>query len=315
MGLVYDPVSKNASGGTELMFRGLEARLSADLASKISIGRAVMLFHQDPTIRIYWCHNLPGQMNISEVSENRIMHEQNRWQFMDRIVFVSEWQKQRYIDHWKLTEDDLKRVHVLENAITPIVPHQKPKDGPIKLIYTSVPERGLGLLYHVFNELAEKYNIELDVYSSYKIYGIPHADNVHRNVIELCKAHPKINYNTSVPNAEIHKALESAHIFAYPCSFLETSCIAMIEAMSAKCLCVHPDIAGLPETANGHTNMYEHKRIPRDHYLAFKEALENAIIQYQAGDIDHLQAQKEYVDEKYSWDNRIIQWEDYIKGL
>lgn len=312
--IVYDPVNLNAASGTELMLRGLEKRVDPELLKSFSIGRAIMMFKDHPTTRIYWTHNLPGQMGIREVSENVAMNATNRWKFHDKIVFVSEWQKQQYINHYKLTDEEQTRLKVLPNAIIPIPEHTKPNDK-IRLIYMSVPERGLDLLYHAFERLAPKYNIELEVFSSYKIYGIPQVDIVHRQTLDKVRSHPKIKYHGTVSNQEIHHALQRAHIFAYPSTFLETSCIAMIEAMSAKCLCVHSDIAALPETAAGFTNMYEFNRNRFEHINKFEVELEKAIQQYQAGNIQHLDKQKQYVDEKYNWGNRIVEWNDYLRGL
>lgn len=314
MSIVYDPVSLNAASGTELMLRGLDARVDKTLIKSFSIGRAIMLMKDNPNTRIYWTHNLPGQMGIREVSEHLAMHPQNRWKFMDKIVFVSEWQKQQYINHYKLTSDDEFRLKVLKNAIVPIADHDKPTDK-IRLIYMSVPERGLALLYDVFEKIAPKYNVELEVFSSYKIYGIPQTDIVHRQTLDKVKAHPKIKYHGTVSNAEIHKALQRSHIFAYPSTFLETSCIAMIEAMSAKCLCVHSGIAAMPETAAGFTSMYPFIRNRAEHADLFQAKLEAAIQAYASGNAPDMSEQKRYTDETHSWDIRTEQWNDYLRSL
>ena len=309
MPIVYDPVNKNAASGTEQMLRGLEARADSALLQPFSIGRAIMLF--DPNShKVYWTHNIPPQMGIREVSEQKALHIDNRWKYVDNIVFVSDWQKQRYNEYFKFSEADQKRFTVLRNAITPIAPHTKPTDK-IRLIYMSVPERGLAMLYDVFEKIAPKYNIELEVFSSYKIYGIPNADQVHRRVLDKVKAHPKIKYHGTVSNQQIHQALQRAHIFAYPSTFLETSCMSLIEAMSAGCICVHPDLAALPETAAGYTNMYEFNKNRAIHAEVFQAALEKAISQVGRD----MSTQQSYVNNLYSWDTRIQEWNTYLKGL
>ena len=85
--------------------------------------------------------------------------------------------------------------------------------------------------------------------------------------------------------------------------------------MSAGCLCVHSDIAALPETAAGFTNMYPHTRNHWEHINMFQIELERAILQYQSGDISHLAKQKEYIDGSYSWDLRVTQWNDYLESI
>lgn len=314
MSVVYDPGSINAAGGTELMLRGLESRLDKQLADRYSIGRAIMLFPKDNKTKIYWTHNLPGQMNISEVSESRALHSSNRWNFVDKIVYVSDWQKQVYQKYYNFNQQDQARFKVLRNAITPIPAHTKPTDK-IRLIYMSVPERGLFLLLNVFDKIASKYpNVELEVFSSYKLYGMPQRDVDFKNLFTRMASNPQIKYHGTVSNQEIHNALQRVHIFAYPSTFLETSCIALVEAMSAGCLCVHSDIAALPETAAGYTNMYSFDKNRVNHEVAFERKLEEAILQVQSGNTSHLVAQKEYINSNYSWNARIEEWNNYLEN-
>lgn len=314
MAVIIDYVAANAASGTELMMKGLDQRLSKDLNDKFSIGRAVGLFKHNPTVNIYWTHNLPTQRIIPEIEEHQTLNSPDRWSIIDGVVFVSEWQKQEYIKHYNFTELDYPYLKVLKNAIIPIEPHTKPS-GNIKLIYTSVPERGLQILYNVFEVLSKKYNdIELDVYSSYKIYGIPKADLVHKKAIDACRAHPKINYYGTVSNSEIRKGFKQAHIFAYPSKFQETSCISLIEAMSAGCVCVHPDIAGLSETAGGYTNMYETPKNLGEYHVFLERALEQAIDQVRSGCVD-TSKQIQFANNEYSWDNRIVEWNDYLREM
>lgn len=309
MPVVYDSVNKNAASGTEQMLRGLEQRADKALFQSFSIGRAIMLF--DPkTLKIYWTHNIPGQMGIPEVSENKALHPDNRWKYVDNIVFVSEWQKQKYIEHFKFTEQDQNRFIVLKNAIIPIPCHKKPQ-GKIKLIYTSVPQRGLDVLYYAFEKLSNKYDIELDVFSSYKIYGVPDVDKVYSQILNKVKEHPKINYYGTVSNNTIRQALQNSHIFAYPSTFLETSCISLIEAMSAGCICVHSDIAALPETSAGYTQMYQYPKNKKEHVEVFEYELEKAILSVDTS----TQEQKLFADSTYSWDTRAAEWDQYLKSL
>ena len=85
--------------------------------------------------------------------------------------------------------------------------------------------------------------------------------------------------------------------------------------MSAKCLCVHSDNGALPETSSGHTNMYQYWVNQEQHEAAFEQALEKTIKQYLNGDISHLDAQKQYVDSKYSWDVVLPEWKNYLNSL
>lgn len=309
MPIFYDKTSLKANGGSELMMRGLEARIPQDILNKFSIGRALMLFDQKLP-RIYWTHNLPGQLKeIPEVNEEYVLVNRNRWKYHDFIVFVSEWQKQEYIKYYGMRPTEHKRLKVILNSIVPITEHIKPNNSTLRIIYTSVPNKGLDILYPVFKQLCLKYDIELEVYSSFKLYGMQDVDyHNHTQLLAKIKLDPKVIYHAYGTNEEVKQSLQRAHIYALPSTYQETSCIALIEAMSAKCLCVHPEYAALPETANNYTNMYKYSSNVEEHRSNFSVALENTIVQYLKKDVQHLDQQKEYVDEKYSWNNAVDMW-------
>jgi glycosyltransferase involved in cell wall biosynthesis len=205
---------------------------------------------------------------------------------------------------------------VIQNAINPVQVNveEKPKDK-VKIIYHTTPHRGLNILYTVFEILAKEFDfIELDVYSSFKIYGWEVRDEQYKEVFDKCREHPQINYHGSVSNDEVKKALAQAHIFAYPSIWQETSCISLMEAMSAGCLCVHPNYAALPETAANWTQMYQWNEDINAHAGMFHANLRNAILVAKNG-WGGAFAQKNYADIFYSWDNRQNQWISFLKEL
>jgi len=316
MPVLFDKINENAFSGTELTMRKVNELLDPVLSEKVAIARDIKLLENDSRPRIYWVHGIPGDTPANPAIENRTIRDPaTRWNYIDRIVFVSEWQQAQYAKQYKLTPKELKeRTCVIRNAIHPIEAHTKPS-GKIKLIYTSVPVRGLNVLYQVFSEIADRYpNVELDVYSSFNIYGIPHMDKRFERLFDALRAHPQINYYGTVSNSELREALKQSHIFAYPSTFMETSCVALIEAMSAGLLCVHSSIAGLPETAAGHTNMYEWCTSPT-HEKRFAEHLERAIKQYINGNLSGIPAQQQYINDNYSWDVRMEEWNNFIKEI
>lgn len=315
MPIIYDSISKSAKGGTELMMRGLEERLDPELSKHFSIGRALMMF--DPkSIRVYWTHNLPNQLfRIPAVNERSLLNKTCRWMYNDNIVFVSEWQKQEYIRYYEIKPFEYSRLKVIHNTITPVAEHAKPS-GKLRIIYTSVPNKGLAVLYPVFKRLAQKYPIELEVYSSFALYGMENVDYMEcQELLDTVKQDPSVIYHKYGTNQQVLASLQNSHIYACPSTYLETSCIALIEAMSAKCLCVHANNGALPETSAAHTNMYEYHSNQQQHEAAFEIALEKTINQYLSGDISHLNAQKQYVDSKYSWSVVLPQWEDHLTSL
>jgi glycosyltransferase involved in cell wall biosynthesis len=307
MAFAKDTLSKNANGGTELMGRGLLNRLPSELLDNFQIFSSRVEEELDPTkIRILWLHDLPGDP-ASEHLKN------GGWNKFHRLVFVSNWQMQAYIQHYDIP---WSKCMVLQNAIVPIDEHEKPTDK-IRLAYWSTPHRGLNILIPVFQKLCEKYdNIELDVYSSFKLYGWDDQDKHFQPLFDACEADPKIHYHGTVSNEVLRENLKYAQIFAYPSIWPETSCICLMEAMSAGLLCVHPNYAALYETSANWTNMYQWHEDPSQHASHFYAALDASIESLNnEGVQSRLLSQKSYVNVFYNWQLRSFQWEQFLISL
>lgn len=309
-GVSSDPVediAANAKGGTELMRDELFKRISPELLEHFQIicSRPTML--DNSKIKVLWCHDLPEDPYVRNLAD-----PEYRKQF-DLFVFVSNWQAEQYK---RVLGVPYEKSYVIENAITPLEVGNKSKDK-IKLIYTPTPHRGLELLVPVFKKLCEHFdNLELDVFSSFKLYGWEHRDEQHRKVIDECKEHPNINYHGTVSNEEVRKALAESHIFAYPSIWPETSCLCLIEAMSAKCIAVHPNYAALPDTAGGLTMMYQWSEDIQTHANRFGSTLVTAIRYAQAEEVNPiLDFTKTYTDYRFSWERRATTWENVLSAL
>lgn len=313
MSVVYkiekNELNQKARGGTELMQERLHSSLPADLLDQFQLIPS-RVREIDPNRKaILWLHDLPND------PESQHLADPNLRKRFAKIVAVSDWQMQLYNVVLGLPYSESV---VLKNAIYPIDISEKEYDGTVRIIYHTTPHRGLGILVPVFEKLAERYdNIELDVYSSFAIYGWEQRDEPYRELFERCKSHPKINYHGSVSNEAIREALKRSHIFAYPSVWPETSCLAAIEAFSAKNVVVCPNYAALPETAAGFANMYQWTENHNDHANKFYNVLENAIVQIQKNGPDQarLNFQKQYFDAVYNWDTRALQWKAMLESL
>ncbi len=248
------------------------------------------------------------------------MYDQLRdggWKMFDKLVFVSYWQKQQFQDYLGIPSSASV---VLKNAITPIEDHVKP-DDKVRLIYFSTPHRGLDLLYSVYKPLSKEFsNIELNVYSSFDLYSWPERDKPYIGLFDKLRGHKAINYNKSVSNEVIREELKKNHILAYPSTWQETSCLVLMEAMSAGLLCVHSSLAALPETSMNLTMMYDYHEDPQKHAEIFYAQLRAAIIAYsnpntRAQIKGNLTTQKLLTNSVYGWNGRGRQWQHLLKSM
>lgn len=274
---VRDEMTKNAMGGTELLAHRLVNNVDTKLMKGWQIHQSRVGDRDSSKRQILWCHDLAEDPAVAHLGKD------DGWKMYDKIVFVSSWQQEQYkIYH------DVPYSHgvVIPNAIEAIEEHQKPQDETIRLIYTSTPHRGLTLLFAAFEVLAKRYpNIHLDVYSSFKLYGWGERDKQFNLIFDKCNNHPQVTYHGSQTNTVVRKALKRSDIFAYPSIWKETSCLCLIEAMSAGLQCVHSNLAALPETSMGLTNMYGYVEDPQEHVNIFAAHLDSVIRVHQ----QHLQ--------------------------
>lgn len=306
--IAEDEQSKNSHGGTETMKRTLYAKLPPELRDKFQF-ICSRVREVDPTRpSILWLHDLAQDPEV-----NHLKDPESRARFA-KLVFVTNWQMAIYN---QLLGVPYSESVVLRNAITPIPMHTKPQDK-IRLIYHTTPHRGLELLVPVFEKIYQDVtkNIHLDVFSSFAIYGWDARDDAYKHVIDRCKNHPAITYHGYQPNEKVREALQQAHIFAYPCIWPETSCLSVIEAMSAGCQVLCPNYAALGETCANFAHMYQWHEDHNTHANIFAHWLVAVIKKVDKQPLDdRMKFQKTYFDMFYNWDLRVNQWIGLLNSL
>jgi len=256
-------------------------------------------------LQVFWTQDMPNSP--------RFLSDERARSGFDGIVFVSYWQQTVFALNAGVP---FSAGTVIKNAVDPIPVTEKPSDI-IRMIYQSVPDRGLEILVPVFDELTKEYdNIELDVYSNFDLYAQTHRNENYEQLFEACRNHEKINYFGTRPNSEVRDAVSKAHIFAYPSTWLETSCMSAMEAMTGRCVMVAPLHGALSETMANYAISYSWTEDREEHKRRFRAGLIEAIESIGTHDMDaHLDEQKRYADKFYSWENRAGEWINYIDSL
>ena len=290
--------SKDAKGGSELIYGRVKERVPDDLWNYFQIILSRVRDYEDKP-KILWFQDTSKDQEIQFLKKKE---ERDKY---ERFIFPSDWSLEKF--HLDLGVEYEKSV-VLKNAIEPIPAHTKPKEGPTRLTYISTPHRGLDVLIAAFRA-AKFENVELDIYSSFKIYGWEEADKDWEPLYNACKDTPNVNYHGTVSNEEIRSALQQTHILAYPNIFQETACISVIEAMSAGCVVVCPNLAALPETCANFAWMYGYVQDRIEHARKFSHVLRDAIDLFWEPSVQaRLTFQKQYFDMHYDIDTTAKHW-------
>ena len=299
-------------GGTELIYDRVMERIDDKLKEEfIIIPQRVREEHlKDDRKKILWLHDLP-----EDPESQHLGNEENRKQF-SKFVFPSNWALWDF--HQKLGvpyEDSI----VIQNAIEPFEPHDKPKSDNKKIVYFSTPHRGLNILESVIRLMEETRNdFEVDVYSSFKLYGRDQQDDIpeYRELYDRLGELKTVNYYGSVTNDVIRESLKGTHILAYPSTYRETSCLVAIEALAAGCLAVVPNYAALPETCKDFTKMYQWVPDERQHAAMHYHYLCNALNTFWSDQVQSiLELQTVYFNYFYSMDMCALKWNNMLMSL
>jgi glycosyltransferase involved in cell wall biosynthesis len=224
-------------------------------AGPADLGRAIREVIPRGKPLVLWTGHAPDQPAVVGLRDPEILAP---W---DRIVCVSDWQKRMFHERLHVP---LERMEILRNGIAPAFQNMfataeqlaTAKQGPLRLTYTSTPFRGLAVLLACFPAIYKRHpDCQLDVYSSMLVYDQPAAGDPYQKLYDQCRATPGINYRGSISQPELAKELAPVSLLAYPSTFAETSCIAVMEAMAAGLLIVTSDLGALAETTGGHARL------------------------------------------------------------
>jgi glycosyltransferase involved in cell wall biosynthesis len=316
---VTNELSKNAMGGTEQMALRMIRDIDPELLKKFQIIHSRPRELRTDLKKILVCHDLAGDDEVAQLADVNY-----RKQF-DKIVFVSNWQAQMYNLQLGIPYSEFV---VIPNAIEPFTADRearKPKspDEPIRLIYHTTPHRGLVLLCHAYEEFTNRFpdfKVELDVYSSFDVYGWGERDTPYKPLFDHIKSLPGVTYHGFKPNSEVREALTKSDIFAYPCVWPETSCIAAIEALCSGNLMLYPNLAALPETVwmSDPVFQYQWTEKAQDHVNVFFTALTNLLFKMR----EHPEQVSEVAfrqmlvyNAEYNWYSRVKRWESLLNSL
>ena len=294
-------------GGTELMEHGLRERLGIALDT-IDL-RTNLLGDMPPGERplVIWVQHAPDQAAVAWMADPVPVAR------VQRFVFVSDWQRQRFLESFATLVPE--RCVVLHNATAvPPAPRSQARGRPVRIAYTSTPFRGLSVLLDAWERL-QPLDAELHIWSSHRLYGPGFSDEPYRALWDKADRLPGVVRHGIVPNPELREALRSIDILAYPSTFEETSCVSVIEAMSAGCRVVCPALGALAETTAGFARLYPPGGETTEHARQFASVLAAELREPWGFRPDLMREQREFCLRHYDWPVRVAEWRAFIDDV
>lgn len=290
-------------GGTELMWLRVVPHLDLDGVNLFTSGPSEQRPPSLDVPNICWQHHDVYQPATFWMRDARQLAA------VDWFVFVSEWQRQTFLQRYPLLRRE--RCVVIRNCVEPFpLVNRELVDKPT-IIYTSTPWRGLRELLDAYEAIGGAAVAYLKVYSGTSIYGSKFdaenrasMENLYRRMAGM----PGVAHVEYADNATIREELLKAHIYAYPSKWPETSCLSLIEAMCAGLDCVLFDAvpSALRETANNPDWFAQS-------YSQFQEMLLGAVTARTKGLAvtvsDAADTQQAWARRHYNVDNVLCEWE------
>lgn len=167
----------------------------------------------------------------------------NIFPFIDLTICISEYHKQ-YFRHRYFQKDHPIEVIDLGVNLEDYKNIEEKYYG--KLLFCSVPRRGLMYLAKIFPAIREQISeAELIITSDYRLWG---ANAQNEEFIEKFSTMPGVAILGKIPRSELVFHQRTAQIMAYPCDYDENFCVAAAECMAAGTVPVTTDIGALATT-------------------------------------------------------------------
>lgn len=202
-----------------------------------------------PAVHIAWRHNvkLTGAPTYLWCHDLGFLGVENPPNY-DGVLALSEFHK-NWLHHIYAVPKD--KILLTGNGIDPkrYQGQGELTKNPHKIVYSSSPDRGLDQVIAVMDEVVKSItDVELHVF-----YGFQNMRAMGQN--EMADAFEKmlasrsyIRNRGNLPQPELTGEFESAAVWLYPTTFLETYCITAIEALCAGVYPVVRKFGALPDT-------------------------------------------------------------------
>ena len=260
---------------------------------------------------IFWTHHSYDQPSILSLKDKNITRD------LDGIIYVSEWQRNSYIDYFNinnvpgyciglgLTPDFCNMFSSIED----LKKYKKENLG----IYSSTPFRGLEQLYESSNYMNE--NIIIDIYSSMKVYDQDKEDKKYSNLYKKISKSKIFKYFGSAKKKDLAEAYRDKSFLTYPSFFEETFCITLLDSLAAGLEPIITDLGALKETSNGFGKLLTiNNNILKEYAKILDESIKNKKLNFERW-CEKQYKQYLFINENHTWEKKSKQWIDLIKMI
>lgn len=200
----------------------------------------------DADLRFLWTGDSPLQPFTRGLGDKRVADH------LHGLLVVSDWHATTLCEASGFPRS---KAWVIGNGIEPSFFEGAEPRSRKRLIYSSVPYRGLQLMPEILPRLIEKHpDLEFYSFSGFRVYQDNAAERDRlefERVLAQLRQFPQFHAHGNVTQRQLAREMMRSSILCYPNTFEETSCITALEAQAAGCAIVTSAFGALPETVGG----------------------------------------------------------------
>ncbi len=264
---------------------------------------------------LLWCHHDSDQPLVTDLAEPAMR------QYLDAIVFVSQYQRQRAQQAFDMNDRESTVIH---NGLTPAFAHMfdspesvyKAKRDADIVVYSSTPFRGLKILLEVMSNTRS--GVRLKSFAGMSVYQA--SDTPFAQLFARGARLTNVELIGPVPQPQLAHEMKSASYFVYPNSFAETFCIAAIEALACGLDLLVTDRGALREVCGDFATYIPADIIDNNVPSAISlisEMLDAQVSRKRSNPEKWSEAKYEQalsVSAQYSWESRALELENMLYG-
>lgn len=262
----------------------------------------------DTKLRFLWTGDSPLQPFTRGLGDKRVADH------LDGLLAVSEWHANTLCEASGFPRS---KAWVLGNGIEASFFEGEEPRGRKRLIYSSVPYRGLQLMPEILPRLIEEHpDLEFHSFSGFRVYRDQVAEGDRADferVIARLRQFPQFHAHENVPQRQLAREMMRSSILCYPNTFEETSCITALEAQAAGCAIVTSAFGALPETV-GEAGVLIGGEPGTAEYLERFIAAVNTLLSDDRALDRCVQAGRSQV-QRHTWSAIAARFSEYLEGL
>lgn len=230
--------------------------------------------------------------------------------YIDRVIAISPYHKKYLVEHHPISEDIIDVVDLGIKESDYIKEPQKVKQ---KMIFCSVPKRGLENLVRIYFRIKEKFpESSLVITSDYRLWG---AEPLNEEFRAKFQNMPGVTFLGKVDRSELVKHQLESEIMAYPCNYDENFCISAMECIAAGAVPITTSIGALPTTVADSGIIIKGDPATQPYLDKFLEAVTNFFVNQEKLDAIRREGRNRAL-KLYTWSYLAKeQWDKRLKKL